>query len=154
VSYGSTHYCLLPLEAFPCFRIAPASPLCCVLTTSTKPALMTDNLASEWAVRTFFGYFRGGVFCRRAGIRAARTGLAIGDRRLAIEKLVWQLLPMSISNRKSAIPAILGQAMNAEILRRKRGTLELVLQRGWWPQPKRGSLRPPCLSVTSVLKLF
>ena len=22
----------------------------------------------------------------------------------------------------------------------------LVLQRGWWPQPKRGSLRPPCLS--------
>ena len=21
-----------------------------------------------------------------------------------------------------------------------------MLQRGWWPQPKRGSLRPPCLS--------
>ena len=25
-------------------------------------------------------------------------------------------------------------------------TTVLVLQRGWWPQPKRGSLGPPCLS--------
>jgi hypothetical protein len=42
-----------------------------------------------------------------------------------IEKVVWQLLPMSISpprrgNRKSAIPASLGQAMIVENLRRTR----------------------------------
>jgi len=46
--------------------------------------------------------------------------LPIADCRLTIEKVVWQLLPMSISNRqsKSAIPAILGQAMIVENLRR------------------------------------
>jgi hypothetical protein len=48
--------------------------------------------------------------------------LPIADCRLTIEKLVWQLLPMSIAigNRKSAIPAILGQAMIVENLRRTR----------------------------------
>jgi hypothetical protein len=47
--------------------------------------------------------------------------LPIADCRWKIEKVVWQLLPMSISpstdgsigNRKSAIPAILGEAMIA-----------------------------------------
>jgi hypothetical protein len=51
--------------------------------------------------------------------------LPIVDCRLSIEKVVWQLLPMSISpprrgNRKSAIPDILGQAMIVENLRRTR----------------------------------
>jgi hypothetical protein len=36
-----------------------------------------------------------------------RFSLPIADCRLTIEKVVWQLLPMFISNRKSAIPAIL-----------------------------------------------
>jgi len=40
--------------------------------------------------------------------------------RLLIEKVVWQLLPMSVSNRKSAIPAILGEAMIVENLRHTR----------------------------------
>jgi hypothetical protein len=51
----------------------------------------------------------------------------IADCRLPIEKVVWQLLPMSISNRRSAIdnrqspiPAILGQAMIVENLRHTR----------------------------------
>jgi hypothetical protein len=51
-----------------------------------------------------------------------------------IEKLVLQHPPPSIGNRqsaignrKSAIPAILGQAMIAEIIRKKRGSLELML---------------------------
>jgi hypothetical protein len=35
---------------------------------------------------------------------------------------------MSIINRQSALPAILGQAMIAEILRKKRRGLELVLE--------------------------
>jgi hypothetical protein len=35
----------------------------------------------------------------------------------------------AIGNRKSAIPANLGQAMTAEILRKKRRSLELVLQK-------------------------
>jgi len=42
---------------------------------------------------------------------------------LTIEKVVWQLLPMSISpprrgNRQSAIPVILGKAIVVENLRR------------------------------------
>jgi hypothetical protein len=51
--------------------------------------------------------------------------LPIDDCPLPIEKVVWELLPMSISNRQStignrqsAIPAILGQAMIVENLRR------------------------------------
>jgi hypothetical protein len=51
--------------------------------------------------------------------------LPITDCRLTIEKVVWQLLPMSIrpprrGNPKSAIPAILGKAMIVENLRRTR----------------------------------
>jgi len=60
VSYGSRYCCLLPLEAFSCFRIAPASLLSCVLTTSTKLEIMIDNLPStEWAVKNFFWNFFG-----------------------------------------------------------------------------------------------
>jgi hypothetical protein len=51
---------------------------------------------------------------------------------LSIEKVAWRLPPLSIGpprrvNRKPAIPAILGQAIMAEILRKKRRGLELVL---------------------------
>jgi hypothetical protein len=53
--------------------------------------------------------------------------LPIADCRLSIEKVVWQLFPLSIRNRKSAIPAILGEAMMAEILRKKRRSLQLML---------------------------
>jgi hypothetical protein len=54
---------------------------------------------------------------------------------LPIEKVVWRLFPISnqqsaIGNRQSAMPAILGQAMIAEILRKKRRSAELVLQGG------------------------
>jgi hypothetical protein len=46
--------------------------------------------------------------------------MPIADCRLSIEEVVWQLLEMSISNRQSAIPAILGQAMIVENHRRTR----------------------------------
>jgi hypothetical protein len=36
--------------------------------------------------------------------RRADCRLTIANCRLSIEEVVWQLLPMSISNRKSAIP--------------------------------------------------
>jgi hypothetical protein len=56
--------------------------------------------------------------------------LPIADCRWSIEELVWQLLPMPLSNRKSAIPAILDEAMMVENLRRTRRRYRLVQQRG------------------------
>lgn len=84
VSYRSTHRPLLPLEAFSRFRIAPASPLCCVLTTLTKLVIMLANLAlTKCPVKNFFG-FLGGAFCRR--VRFPNRPCGIGDCRLRIEK--------------------------------------------------------------------
>jgi len=58
-----------------------------------------------------------------------RFSLPIADFRLTIEKVVWQLLPMSIGNRKSAIPDILGQTTIPEILRKtRRQTTQLGLR--------------------------
>jgi len=63
---------------------------------------------------------------QRGGL-IADCRLLIDDCRLTIEKVVRQLLPMSVSNRRStidirqsAIPAILGRAMLVENLRRTR----------------------------------
>jgi hypothetical protein len=60
-----------------------------------------------------------------------KTRFSLHRRGGSIEKMAWQLPLLSISppsgiNRKSAIPAILGQAPIAETLRKKRRGLELV----------------------------